>query len=60
MKYKELATKSEAELRKELASLQEKAQELRRNMKLGQVKNMHELANVRKTIARILTYLRAN
>ena len=60
MKYTELANKSADDLRKQLAQLQEKAAEVRRNMKLGQVKNMHELAGIRKDIARILTHLRAN
>lgn len=60
MKYKELSAKSEEQLRKDLVSLQAKAQELRVKTKLRQTKNMHELASVRKDIARILTYLRAN
>jgi ribosomal protein L29 len=60
MKYKELSEKNDAQLRKDLAALQEKAQELRVKTKLRQTKNIHELASVRKDIARILTYLRAN
>lgn len=60
MNYKELNTKSEAALRKDLSALQAKAQDLRLKLKLGQVKNVRELAEVRKDIARILTYLRAN
>lgn len=60
MKYKEIAQKTDAELRKELEGLQVKAQDLRRKTKLGQIKNVHELSGVRKDIARILTHFRAN
>jgi large subunit ribosomal protein L29 len=60
MKYKELSTKSETQLRKELDELRHKALGLRVKTKLRQTKNIHELAGVRKDIARILTYLRAN
>lgn len=60
MKYKELSTKSETQLRKELGELRQKALQLRMKTKLRQTKNVHELAGLRKDIARILTYLRAN
>ncbi len=60
MKYKELSEKTDVQIRKDLAELQAKAQELRVKTKLRQTKNVHELAGVRKDIARILTYLRAN
>ena len=60
MKYTELTQKSEAELRKELATLQEKRENLRMKIKLGQIKNVKELSTVRKDIARILTYFRVN
>ena len=60
MKYTELTQKSEAELRKELATLQEKRENLRMKIKLGQIKNVKELSIVRKDIARILTYFRVN
>lgn len=60
MKYKELSGKSEDQLRKDLGELQAKAAELRVKTKLGQAKNVHELSAVRKDIARILTYFRAN
>ncbi len=60
MKYKDLSTKTNDQLRKELPVLQAKAMELRLKRKLGQTKNVHELSGVRKDIARILTYLRAN
>lgn len=60
MKYTELSKQSAPELRKDLIALQEKRENLRMKIKLGQLKNTNELAVVRKDIARILTYLRAN
>lgn len=60
MKYEELSQKTDLQLRKELSDLQVKASELARKKKLGQVKNVHELSGVKKDIARILTFLRAN
>ena len=60
MKYQDLSQKTPEQLRKDLVQLQSKATTLARKKKMGQVKNIHELAGVRKDIARILTYLRAN
>lgn len=60
MKYKELSNRTEADLQKELTTLREKVATLRVKVKLGQIKNPHELSVTRKDIARILTYLRAN
>lgn len=60
MKYTELSKQSATDLRKDLITLQEKRENLRMKVKLGQVKNTKELSTVRKDIARILTYLRAN
>lgn len=60
MKYKELSGKNDTALRKELETLRAKSFELARKKKMGQTKNIHEYAGVRKDIARILTYLRAN
>ncbi len=60
MKYKELSQQTNDQLRKELDQLRAKASDLAQKKKLGQAKNTHELAGVRKDIARILTYLRAN
>jgi ribosomal protein L29 len=60
MNYQDLAKKTNDQLQKELTELRRQAQDLRRKTKLGQVKNVHELSGVRKDIARILTYLRAN
>ena len=60
LKYKELSAKDDTQLRKDLENLRSKALELTLKKKMGQSKNVHELAGVRKDIARILTYLRAN
>lgn len=60
MKYSEISQKSEAALRKELITLQEKRENLKMKIKLGQVKNAKELSLIRKDIARILTHFRAN
>lgn len=57
MKFKEITQKTEAELRKELTTLQSKVADLRVKMQLGQVKNTREVAKIRKDIARILTFL---
>ncbi len=60
MKYQDLNQKNTDQLRKDLSELRDKADELSRKKKMGQMKNIHELSAVRKDIARILTYLRAN
>ena len=60
MKYKELQNRTDADLNKELNTLREKVVTIRVKVKLGQTKNIHELSQTRKDIARILTYLRAN
>ncbi|HAG27687.1 MAG TPA: 50S ribosomal protein L29 [Candidatus Doudnabacteria bacterium] len=60
MKYSDLSKKPIEDLHKELVSLQEKRENLRMKVKLGQVKNTNQLSIVRKDIARILTFLRAN
>jgi large subunit ribosomal protein L29 len=59
MKMKELTTKNEAELKKDLENLRQEAADLRTKMRLGQQKNTSQLKDVRKTIARILTILAA-
>lgn len=60
MKYTEIQKMDKEKLQKELVSLQEKLQNLRMKNKLGQIKNVRELSQVRKDIARILTFIRAN
>ena len=57
MKYSEVTIQSPEALRKELTTLQEKRENLKMKIKLGQVKNTNKLAIVKKDIARILTYL---
>ncbi len=59
MKYKEISQKDVAQLKKDLIELQDKVVELRVKVKLGQAKNIHELKQARKTVARIKTYLTA-
>ncbi len=60
MKFKELTTKSVDELKKDLAGMQEKLQNLKLKTKLGQTKNVREGRQLKKDIARILTHFRAN
>lgn len=57
MKYQEITKKDVAQLKKELAELEGKVMELRVKVKLGQAKNVHELQQARKDIARIKTFL---
>ena len=57
MNYKELTTKSEAEVKNLLTELKTKAHDLSVKMKLGQVKNNNELRMIKKDIARIMTFL---
>lgn len=58
MKFKELTTKSEAEIRQMLADLRQQAHDLLVKTKLNQLKTTHQIADVRKDIARILTFLK--
>ncbi len=58
MDIKELSTKSEAELNKDLAVLREEATALTVKVRLQQAKNSHQLKNYRRDIARIMTILR--
>ncbi|MDR3643140.1 MAG: 50S ribosomal protein L29 [Candidatus Doudnabacteria bacterium] len=58
MKYKELTTKSEAEIKHLLLELKGNAHDLSVKMKLSQHKNVKELAGIKKDIARVMTYLR--
>ena len=57
MKFKELTTKPEVELKQLLVELRSKAHDLSVKLKLNQVKNVKELGMVKKDIARIMTYL---
>ncbi|MBU1046139.1 50S ribosomal protein L29 [Patescibacteria group bacterium] len=57
MKAKELKIKSEAELKKIVFSDREKLRVLRFDLAAGKVKNVKEMRNRRKDIAKILTIL---
>jgi ribosomal protein L29 len=57
MKFKELTTKSEAEVRKMLEDLKDEAHDMAVKMRLNQWKNTHKLKSVKKDIARVMTYL---
>ncbi len=57
MKFKELTTKSEAEIKSLLTELRAKAHDLAVKIRLNQLKNTHELKVVKKDIARVMTYL---
>ncbi len=60
MKYSEITQQSPEALRKELTALQEKRENLKMKIKLGQVKNTNESSMIKKDIARILTRLAVN
>ena len=57
MKTKELKQKSKDELQKLLQNLREKMRQLRFNLASGKVKNIREIRQIKKDIARILTML---
>lgn len=55
MKFKELQLKNDAELAKDLGELREKARDLKFKTAAGDLKNVKEIAGVRKQIAQIMT-----
>jgi len=57
MKFKELKTKSEEEIKRMLKELKEQAQDLSVKKRMDQLKDTHQLKVVKKDIARILTYI---
>ena len=57
MKAKELRQKSEGELQKLLQELRANLRKLRFDLASGKVKNVREIRQIRKDIARILTIL---
>jgi ribosomal protein L29 len=57
MKFTELKTKSEAEIKQLVLELREKAHDLSVKIKLGQHKNTNELKATKKDIARLMTFL---
>ena len=58
MKFSELQSKPVKELRLTLQELREKQRELRFKISADQHKNVREIRDVKKTIAKILTLLR--
>lgn len=57
MKIRELRQKTEKELSKTLIDLRDKLRELRFNLAGGKVKNIKEIHQTKKDIARVLTLL---
>jgi large subunit ribosomal protein L29 len=57
MKFKELTTKSAAEVKQLLLELRGQAHELATKSRLNQLKNTHQLKSVKRDIARVMTYL---
>ncbi len=57
MKISEIKQKSQNELRRILAEKQEKLRQLRFDLTSGKVKNVREIRQIKKDIARILTIL---
>lgn len=63
MKTKELQSfknKPAAELKKELGGYREKLRKLKFDLSAGKVKNIREIKETKKTIARILTFMNEN
>jgi ribosomal protein L29 len=60
MKYKELVTKNQGELAKDLINLVLEEKDLNFKKKMGQLKQLHKLTVVRKDIARIKMILGAS
>ncbi len=57
MKFEELTTKSEAEVRKMLEELRVESHDMVVKARLGQIKTTHKIGTLKKDIARIMTYL---
>lgn len=57
MKFKELQSKSEAELGKLLQEQRNQLNELRFRVSSGQLKDVRDIREIRKTVAKILTLL---
>ena len=57
MKYKELTTKPAGEIKQMLQELRAKLHDLSTKARLNQLKNGHEIAGIKKDIARIMTFL---
>ncbi|MDD2758270.1 MAG: 50S ribosomal protein L29 [Patescibacteria group bacterium] len=59
MDFEEIKTKSPVELKELLADKQEELRGLRFKLQSQQLKQMHKVADIKKTIARIETFLAA-
>jgi len=57
MKIKEIRQKSENDLQRDLIEIREKLRQLKFDLSAGKVKNVREIRNIRKDIAKILTVL---
>ena len=60
MKISEIKQKSQSELHRILAEKQEKLRQLRFDLASGKVKNVREIRQIKKDIARILTIITQN
>ncbi len=60
MKFQNLKQKPKDEIEKLLKDLREKLRQLRFDLVSGKVKNVKETREIKKDIARILTFLRQN
>jgi len=58
MKIKELRIKKEAGLHKTIAELREKLRILKFDLAAGKVKNVREIRQIKKDVAKILTILK--
>jgi ribosomal protein L29 len=60
MKIKEIRQKTNKELKDNLVAFREKLRELRFNLASGKVKNIREVHQTKKDIAKILTIIKEN
>ena len=58
--FQQLKNKATAELQKDLKTYQEKLRDLKFDLAVGKVKNIGEIKNVKKAIAKILTIINSN
>ena len=58
--FQQLKNKATAELQKDLKTYQEKLRNLKFDLAVGKVKNIGEIKNVKKAIAKILTVINSN
>lgn len=55
--FKQLKEKAVAELQKDLKSYQEKLRDLKLDLAAGKVKNIKEIKNTKKIVAKIMTII---